>query len=103
MSAQPKAIKVPNASRPHKFFSLNGTYLIAPDVRAIDLVNDASCILEASRAGVQALIDGIGDEGSQMSSNPKDAVALLFGVLYQLEMVSNIVAGMPFPAQSVEA
>lgn len=81
--------------KPQEFFSINGTYLIAPDVRSIDLVNDVACILEASRAGIQAVIDGISDQGSQMAANPKDAVALLFGVLYQIEMIGNLVQAIP--------
>lgn len=97
MSKQPKsvAVNVVDARKPREFFSLHGTYLVAPEAKTGDLTNDAACLLEASKAGVQALIDGIGDQASQMAANPKDAVALLFGVLYQLEMVGNLVAAIP--------
>lgn len=92
---QSVTVNVADAREHQKFFSLNGTYLIDPDVSATDLINDIPCLLEASEGGIQTVIDGLSDEGSQMAANLKDAVRLLFGVLYQIEMVSNMVNAIP--------
>ena len=85
------ATKIVTEPQAREFWNLGAEYQIAPGAKARDLLTDAGCLLEASLAVVQALIDGLGDQGSQMSANPKDAVALLFGVLYQLEMTKNLV------------
>lgn len=73
-----------------RFFSLNANYLISPDATLEDVTSDASCFLESAQAGVQAVIDGIGDPGSQMAANPGDAVSLLFGVLHQVQMARSL-------------
>lgn len=74
-----------------ELFSLNGRYTIAPETTAANMLNDVACLLEASTATIQAIIDGIGDESSQMAANAsKDVPRMLFGVLYQLEMVGNL-------------
>lgn len=48
------------------------------------------CAGNTREATVQALIDGMADDGSQMQANPKDVVSLLFSVLYQIDMVRNL-------------
>ena len=76
-----------------ELLAINGRYLIAPDTNARDMLNDVACLLEAATATIQAVIDGIGDESSQMAANAsKDVPRVLFGVLYQLEMVGNLAA-----------
>jgi hypothetical protein len=72
------------------FFTLAVRYVIAPDVKPIDLAGDASSILESSYATVRAAIDGLAADGSQMADNPKEAAALLSGVLHQIEMAKNL-------------
>ena len=74
-----------------ELLTLNGSYIIARDTTADDMINDAACLLEASTATIQTIIDGISDKGSQMTANAsKDVPRMLFGVLYQLEMVGNL-------------
>lgn len=72
------------------FFQINGRYVVAPDSAPDDLLNDIGCLAECAEAGLQAVVDGISDEGSQMAANPKDAVRLLYGVLYQVQMMANL-------------
>lgn len=75
----------------NEFFSLNGRYLIDPSSAAKDLALDASCLLDGVIQTVQAIIDGLSSKGSDMTANVHSQVpAMLFGVLFQLEMVHNI-------------
>lgn len=83
-----------------EFFALNGRYLIAPATTARNMLEDVACLLESATATVQAVIDEISDEGSQMSANAsKDVPRILFGVLYQLEMAGNL-AKASFPKRA---
>ena len=81
------------AKRP--LLSINGNYLIAPDTTSIDMANDVGCLLESARTAIDIVIDGLSEDGSQMTANASVQVPrLLFGVLYQLEMVGNLVGAM---------
>ncbi|MBE1159638.1 hypothetical protein [Dyella acidiphila] len=74
-----------------EFFSLNGRYCIDPSSKPTDLASDASCLLDGVIQTVQAVIDGMSNKGSQMSADAhKQVPAMLFGVLFQLEMVKNL-------------
>lgn len=75
--------------------SINGDYLIAPNTTSIDMANDVGCLLQAAHAAIDIVIDGLSEEGGQMTANASVQVPrLLFGVLYQLEMVENLVSAM---------
>lgn len=74
------------------FFRINGRYIVASGAEPGDLLDDIGCLSECAEAGLQALVDGISNEGSQMAANPKDAVRLLYGVLYQVQMMANLAA-----------
>lgn len=74
-----------------ELLTINGQYTIAPGTTADDMLNDVGCLLEASTAIIQAVIEGMSDQESQMTANAsKDVPRMLFGVLYQLEMVRNL-------------
>jgi hypothetical protein len=79
-----------SAAEAPTFFSINGTYVVGPGTTQEDMLNDIGCLASCADAGLQAVIDGIGDSGSQMAANPKDAVALLFGVMHHVKMMANL-------------
>lgn len=65
------------------FLKINGRYTIAPDTAPQDMLDDIGCLLEASTATIEAVIEGISNEGSQMAANAsKDVPRMLYGVLY---------------------
>ena len=76
-----------------KFFGINARYLIAQDATPEDLLADASCLGEGVDASLQVLIDGLSDDGSQTQANLKDAVSLLYAVMFQVQMMRNLAAG----------
>jgi hypothetical protein len=80
-----------------KLLSINGSYTIAAETSIEDMLNDIGCLLQASMSTIQAIIDGLSDEGGSMAANAScDVPRMLFGVLYQLEMVGNL-AQASFP------
>lgn len=72
------------------FFGINGSYLVAPDSDPNDLLNDVGCFAECAEAALQAIIDGMSSEGSQMQANPNDVVKLAFGIMYHVKMMANL-------------
>lgn len=80
-----------NTAIARELFSVNGRYLIDPTSKAKDLAADASGMLEGVIQTVQAIIDGLSDEGSDMTANVQRQVpGMLFGLLYQLQMVQGL-------------
>jgi len=77
--------------RPLPFFGLAASYSIDPNNLPGDLADDATALLSSVHAVLDAVTDGLCDDGSQMQANPKDVAALLFGAQYQLRMVENLV------------
>lgn len=73
-----------------EFFSLNGSYTVAEGTSPQTLLEDAGCLAECVDGALQALIDGLSSDGSQLQANPKDAVKILFGVMYQVQMMGNL-------------
>ena len=72
---------------------LNGRYTIAPETTFDNMLNDVHCLLESADAVVEAVMDGMEDEGGQMIADAHRMVPrMLCGVRYQLEMVRNLVA-----------
>ncbi|MGN6227118.1 MAG: hypothetical protein ACTHNM_06775 [Dyella sp.] len=80
----------PAQPRPRELLSIGARYLIDPSSQNSNLQLDAACLLEASTASVQALIDGL-SVTAPMRERPEQVVAMLYGLRYQLEMASNIV------------
>lgn len=75
-----------------ELFSLNGRYTIAPETTAANMLNDVGCLLESVDTVIEAVIDGLEDEGGQMIVDAHRMVPrMLYGVRYQLEMVRNMV------------
>lgn len=85
--------QVASRAQPRELLSISARYLIAPTNTASHLQLDAACLLEASTASVQALIDGL-SVSAPMRDHPEQVVAMLYGLRYQLEMVMNIVEAM---------
>lgn len=88
------AVHTELATKSRQFFSINATYLIDPSSSQVDLQNDIGCLLDAIEAAAQTVIDGLSDPGSDMVANLKDAVALLYGTLYQIRMVRGIASSL---------
>lgn len=84
----PKGATQPAA---RKLYSLSATYTIDPESCNRDLMNDASCFLASILSTIDVLACELGDDGSQMQANPRDAANMLWGVFYQLGMVKGIV------------
>lgn len=82
------------AATPRPFFGLAASYSIDPDNLPGDLANDAICLLTSVSAVLEAVTDGLSDDGSQMQCNPKDVADLIFGVQYQVQMTRNILAAL---------
>jgi len=95
MTTKPLASAKPE----RELLSINGRYTISPATTREQMLNDVGCLLESSRAVIDAVIDGMSNEGSQMAANAsKDVPRMLYGVLYQLEMVGNLAAAA-FPTK----
>lgn len=76
-----------------ELFALNGRYTIAQGTTAANMLNDVGCLLESANAVIEAVIDGMEDEGSQMTADAHRMVPrMLYGVMYQLEMVRGMVS-----------
>lgn len=90
--------------RPGKpLLSINGDYLIAPSTTSEDMLNDVGCLLEAAMATIDSINDGLQEEGSQMAAEAsRNVPRMLYGVLYQLEMVKNLTEAA-FPAKAGES
>ncbi|HUB91114.1 MAG TPA: hypothetical protein VMA74_15425, partial [Dyella sp.] len=71
------------------FFKLEGKYLIDPDTPATKIKLDVAILLESSKAILQNLIDNAPDT---------NASGVLFALLYQLDMVDNLVEAIEVPA-----
>lgn len=78
--------------RAPKLFSINVEYQIPQDAEPTDLLADLGCLAEAVEGGIQTLIHGLSDDGSPLQANPHDAVRLLYGVMYQVQMMGNLAA-----------
>lgn len=77
----------------HEFFSLNGRYVIDPDSTRDELINDAGCFFDGIKGILEAVINGLEDEGSDMSANVKKEVPrLLWSAMHQVHMVQNLCA-----------
>jgi hypothetical protein len=79
------------AARPAEFFSSSATYLIHPDTDAKDLLDDAGAWLDSVKATVNHIAIELGDDGSQMHVNPRDAARMLWGVFHTLGMIEGAV------------
>lgn len=86
--------QVASRAQPRELLSIGARYLIDPSNTASYLQLDAECLIDASTASVQALIDGLSDADGPMRDHPEQVVAMLYGLRYQLEMVRNIVDAM---------
>lgn len=89
--AEPVTVTVVDARKPQEFFSLNGTYLIAPDATRLDLVDDAQCWLGAATEIVNTLAIELGNESSNMHADPKSAARMLWGAFHLLGMVDGAI------------
>jgi len=86
-------LEVATQAPDRKLLAINGRYTIAPETTSADMLNDVHCLLESADAVVDAVIEGMEDEGGQMIANAHQMVPrMLYGVRYQLEMVRNLVA-----------
>lgn len=95
MTKMPEDIALTITPKGRPFFSLNGKYAIDSETSFQDLQDDVGCLMESSTALVQVIIDGLAESGSAMHDNPeKEAVPLLYGLLYQLQMVHNLVGAI---------
>jgi hypothetical protein len=75
----------------HKFFSLNGRYVVASETSVEDMLNDIACLLDSAKTILQVVIDGMRDENSEMATNAsRDVPSLMYSALHQLEMVGNL-------------
>lgn len=90
MSAKPTT-EAGRGARPQTFFKLNGTYLVAPETTGIDAVNDIGCLMESLKASIKIVIEGASEGGCVAEQIAEDLPRMLYGVLYQLEMVENLV------------
>lgn len=82
------------ARQPSAFFSLNGRYEIAETTTIRQMAEDGGCITGCALAMIQSLVDGLGDPESHMAANPKDAVTILYGVLYFVGMANHLFEGI---------
>src|SRR5690606_35258329 len=73
-----------------QFFDNNGRYVVAPGTSPYDLLDDVACFAECAGGALQAIIDGMSSEGSQLQANPQDAAKLAFGVLYHVQMMASL-------------
>lgn len=78
------------AAKAQPFLSINASYVVAEGAESADLLADVACMADCAEGALQALIDGLSSEGSQLQANPKDVVRMLFGVLYQVQMMANL-------------
>ena len=74
-----------------ELYSLSAKYTINPESRNRDLMDDASCFLDSILSTINVIAIELGDDGSQMQANPRDAGSMLWGVFHQLGMVKGIV------------
>lgn len=72
------------------FFAINASYVVAEGAEPDDLLADIPCLAECAEGALQAIIDGLSTDGSQMQANPRDVVRLAFGVMYQVQMMANL-------------
>ena len=71
--------------------ALNGRYTIPASVKAGDLLNDVGCWLDSTIATVNLLAIELGNDGSDLSANPREAGKMLWGVFHMLEMTRGAV------------
>lgn len=72
----------PRAISYKPFFKLEGKYLIDPETSECEIKTDIANLLESSTAILQTIIDDTEDTRTS---------GVLFGVLYQLDMIANLV------------
>lgn len=82
------------ATAPREFWGLNGKYQIAPETNHSEMANDAGCLLEASEANLEAVIDALEDEGGNIVASPRLMASMLYGVRYQMQMAHRLVWAM---------
>lgn len=79
------------ATKPSRFWELNGKYLISPETRNIDKVNDAGCLLASAESTLIAVMDALEDQSGNMIANPRMLAEMLYGVQYQIQMTRSLV------------
>jgi len=92
-ATQPESVtvNVVDARKAPNFFRLNATYQISPDATDCELLDDAGCLLEVLQATVKTMAFELGVTGSYLQASPEEVSRALYGVTYQLQMVSNMV------------
>ena len=80
-------------AKPLTFLSLAAEYQLAADSESTALMDDASLFLECAREIVSTIADGLENETSSISANPKSAAVMLYGVRRFIGMtMSNVTA-----------
>lgn len=75
------------------FLSLAAEYRLAADSESTALMDDASVFLECAAEMVSTIANGLENRGSAISTNPKSAAIMLYGVRRFIEMtMSNVSA-----------
>lgn len=82
------------ATPPRTFWKFSGEYVFGEKTTPSQALNDAGCLLEAARATAMTLIDGL-EDGGQLEANPGQVARTLYGVMYQIEMASNLIGSVP--------
>ena len=82
-----------HAAKPQTFLSLAAEYQLAADSEPTALMDDASLFLECACEMVSTIANGLENRGSAISTNPKSAAIMLYGVRRFIEMtMSNVSA-----------
>lgn len=83
-----------SVTEPRTFWSLGGKYTIDPKTSSQEMANDVGCLLMTARAAVDAVIEACNNTDGQLYANPKDMANLLYGAIFHMEMVDNLVGAM---------
>lgn len=78
-------------TNPKSVLAFSASYEITPDVSVSDMATDAGCILDSLIATVNTIAIELGDEGGQMQANPAVVGKILWGVMFQLQVVNGLV------------
>ena len=85
---------------PHKLWSMNGRYQIAPGTTSMQLAEDAGCLLEGVLATVGVLTDGLQEVGGNLEANPHLVASSLYGVQFNLEMIKGMLGAIATPKEA---
>jgi hypothetical protein len=69
--------------------TLNGCYLVDPEISASELLEDASGWLVAATEIVNQMAIELGDDGTDLYTNPQAAAKILWGAFHLLQMADG--------------